>query len=421
MTNMAGLSVSALLVLMMVRPLAAKAPTFFSDEPNVRRLLSKRRLSSGIDLTSSDGFKASTTQFSFSKYNSCGCSSNSDIVSDLAKVGYYGVATTAWMGSPYNGYADSSWSCKACNDKTCFSDITDWDTSYTSCSAGLAGCTVNNAQCWELTVTNEDNIYGVQLADTGTVVNVVVMDNCEMFNEYGNNQQWCIPFTGVPSGGCQIDDGCASTSCSSSGDSLTQVAGSWDSDGAWSFGDCGSADDFQCTNAAGQPAHFDMMMTGLDSDLLPWDSGANPIVTAKPITCSSDATSLIAGACTGSSSNWCDSDSSTGAATTLTSSEDSDSDSSSDEAEGTDSGKKGSGKKGGKKGSGKKSSKLYAALQIFIPLTGGPAWGAIGGIAVLVAIGSLTVIVKRSRSQSFSPLPSAPHENDGIEDALAEE
>jgi hypothetical protein len=172
---------------------------------------------------------------------------------------YYGVATTAWMGTPYDpSYLKSdAVKCGYCKDKTCNSGISDWNYVADTCATGIAGCTVRNWQCWQLTVTDDENIWGATNVEAGTTVNVAVIDNCEMQNSNGDNQQWCVPFTNVPSGGCMIADCCATTTCSD-GTSLSQEAGSWNDDGSWDMSDCGSQKDFTCLNAAGYPAHFDL-------------------------------------------------------------------------------------------------------------------------------------------------------------------
>merc|ERR1712048_22535 len=178
---------------------------------------------------------ASTTNFGFGSTTACGCSNPDTLVKNLAELGWYGAASTVWQGSPYKGTGDS-WSCGACEGGTCNDAISNnWGSqSFNNCASGSSGCMT----CWELTVADEPNIYGAKLAAAGKKANVVVADNCEMNNQYGNNQQWCVPFKNVPSEGCVITGTCQPTSCQS-GETLDEEAGSWSDDGAWNFGACG--------------------------------------------------------------------------------------------------------------------------------------------------------------------------------------
>jgi len=250
-----------------------------------------RRLAS-VDLTSG-GFTASTTNFGFGSTTACGCSNPDTLVKNLAELGWYGAASTVWQGSPYKGTGDS-WSCGACEGGTCNDAISNnWGSqSFNNCASGSSGCMT----CWELTVADEPNIYGAKLAAAGKKANVVVVDNCEMNNQYGNNQQWCVPFKNVPSEGCVITGTCQPTSCQS-GETLDEEAGSWSDDGAWQFGACGSASSFDCLNAAGRPAHFDLALDVLPASSRPWDTGDNPVVTASPITCPAEVLNEFKGTC----------------------------------------------------------------------------------------------------------------------------
>jgi hypothetical protein len=269
--------------------LAASATTSLRGGNGTARRLAAVNLQGG-------SFTASTTNFGFGSTTACGCTSPNSFVASLAEMGWYGAASTVWMGSPYQGSA-TSWSCGACSGGTCNTAISDnWGvSSFNNCAAGIGGC----MSCWQLTVTDEKNLYGVQNVAAGTVVNVVVLDNCEMNNQYGNNQQWCVPFTNVPSSGCQISSTCQPTTCTTDGLVLTEESGSWGTDGSWNFGACGSATDFQCLNAAGKLAHFDLALDAVESSLRPWNTGDNPIVEATQTTCSSEVLSKFKATCDG--------------------------------------------------------------------------------------------------------------------------
>ena len=257
-----------------------------------------------VDLTAGS-FLASTTNFGFGDTTACGCDSPTSMVEKLAQIStgpWYGAATPVWLGAPYAGTADE-YNCAACSGGQCNDAITQgWASgkSFNNCAEGAGGC----GKCFRLTVADEPNIYGVNIYDPSQpkVANVVVIDNCEMNNQYGNNQQWCVPFTNAPIKGCTLAEGsdnstsCAPTTCSSTGDELTEVAGKWDASGHWDYSECGSADAFGCTNAAGYAGHVDVALTALPSSYaLPWKTGDNPIVEVERVTCPDEVQTLLAG------------------------------------------------------------------------------------------------------------------------------
>jgi len=160
-----------------------------------------------------------------------------------------------------------------------------------------------------LTVLAVKNIYGVQSVAAGTTLNAVVLDNCEMNNQYGNNEQWCVPFSaGVPSDGCQLlplgYPTCENPQCST-GESLTQAGGTW-SKGVWDYSaECGTPDAFTCTNGAGFGAHVDVALDGLDQFTPPWDSGANPVVSVEYVACPESVSAFFEASCSEQSGVTC--------------------------------------------------------------------------------------------------------------------
>jgi hypothetical protein len=252
-------------------------------------------------------FVASSTNFGLYGQTACGCSDGVGLIADLATIGWYGAATPAWLGSPYSStYPDTSFNCGACPDQACNSAVESAGTPYNNCASGPGGC----MQCMELTVLDTPNVYGQTTATPGTIVNAIVIDNCEMSNQYGNNEQWCVPFSaGVPTGGCQLgpepgDPSCSSPVCKTpTTDSLTQAAGKW-ADGTWDFSaECGTIDAFSCTNGAGQPAHVDLALQQISTP--PWTTGDNPVVSVKYISCPAEVTDKFMAGCASQSGTSC--------------------------------------------------------------------------------------------------------------------
>lgn len=252
-------------------------------------------------------FQASTTSFSLYGQTACGCQNQQALIDSLADIDWYGAATPAWLGSPYSdAYPNTGWNCDACPSQECNANLKTAGIPFNNCAKGPAGC----MQCLELTVLGTPNIYGVSKVPAGTVVNAVVLDNCEMNNQYGNNEQWCVPFSDVPAGGCELgpeagDPACAEPACATtlSSTAVTQVGGSW-SAGVWDFGACGSAEAFTCTNGAGQPAHVDLALDQVSKR--PWDDTTlNPLVTVKYISCPDEVESLFKENCASQSGTEC--------------------------------------------------------------------------------------------------------------------
>lgn len=124
-----------------------------------------------------------------------------------------------------------------------------------------------------------------------------------MSNQYGDNEQWCVPFSDAPSGGCVLgpnagQPSCASPGCWSNGNetqALTQVGGAW-SAGSWDFSEqCGTLDSFTCTNGAGRPAHVDLAIQQVTP---PWsNTGANPVVSVAYVTCPDAVNAMVIESC----------------------------------------------------------------------------------------------------------------------------
>jgi hypothetical protein len=130
---------------------------------------------------------------------------------------------------------------------------------------------------------------------------VVVVDNCEMWNEYGPNNHWCVPISKGPSkvpiyntlnknatsivcGGFTDQSDCNRFKVTNFGnkywtdiDNDLIVGGQWN-DARWSSTECGTLEAFTCRNVAGYAMHFDFM------DSAPWGK-QNAVVKAKPVQC----------------------------------------------------------------------------------------------------------------------------------------
>jgi hypothetical protein len=265
-----------------------------------------------------DPIKASTTNFGFGGNTSCACNGH-ELESELANIGYVGVASPNWLQQTYNttttGQADG---------KSTPQDMKGTD--YVSnCSVGAGGC----GKCFELTVTDEIDITGqqnlVKLKSGGgnaknQKIKTVVLDTCEDRNAYGNNYQWCVAASGldqaidtknaVTSEGQewskQLRFGTFTTDNDSGVSTWNPPSDCIDSDGNWI-----------CTNLANAPLHFDFGIqnflgkknqdgtfpTEVQAALnninpnIDWSTWDNPVVTAKPIECDPKVLSTLQGQC----------------------------------------------------------------------------------------------------------------------------
>jgi len=289
---------------------------------------------------------ASTTQFDLPNGSSaCGCRFDKvkPVLTSYHDNGgekWVGVATPAWMMGEYIGYKNGQGSGPQDSNNNCDCTIptksnpyperacpfsTNNPGTYSNCGSGKnGGC----GSCWKLTPEENPSL----------VVYGIVMDNCGLDDNGGNNE-WCVPYTGIPDNGCPSDyfrsqrDKCARdpypvvSEChgklANPGDwtrSTTQTTKDKAKNHgvfSWSHEDCGVGtknpgvngdyDNFKCTNAAGYKMHFDMT---IDNGRMPWDwPTGNPVVTAELIECPADLMKNIrdAGACKGNNEyNFCD-------------------------------------------------------------------------------------------------------------------
>ena len=264
-----------------------------------------------------DPIKASTTNFGFGGNTSCACNGH-NLESELANIGYVGVATPNWLQHTYN----TTTTAKA-TGKSTPKDMQGTD--YVSnCSVGSGGC----GKCFELTVTDEIDITGqqnkVQLTTGDSAKNqkikTVVLDTCEDRNAYGNNFQWCIAANGLDKG-------------INTNNATSEVGQDWaknlrfgtfttDNDSGvstWNYpSDCiDSEGNWICTNLANAPLHFDFGIQNFlgekqkDGTFPPdvqkalnninpnidWNTWNNPVVTARPIECDNEVLSTLQGQC----------------------------------------------------------------------------------------------------------------------------
>jgi len=244
---------------------------------------------------------ASTTDFGFGAQTACGCNGDA-VVKQLEGMGWAGMATPVWMGTPYlnsipTPVVKGGDSCSA-------SELVDQDEPR-NCSIGSGGC----ASCWKLTPTGDPNIYGVtpEASEIGSVYGVV-LDGCEASNSYGNNTQWCVPYKGIPKGGIDLSgEDCPGKCCSDDANPILkskydaeQVFGTWTQSDKlfnWNAPECYDSDgNWICTNVAGYGYHFDFATQDL-GDKAPWKPGTNPIVKAEKIECPDEVTDILRSKC----------------------------------------------------------------------------------------------------------------------------
>lgn len=121
----------------------------------------------------SDGpFEASTTSFGVgpnpTDQTACGCLNPTALLTSLETIDWYGVATPAWLGSPYSPAYPNGVNCGACPDGgQCNSNLASAGDPYFNCASGPGGC----GSCLELTVLDQPNIYGAKSVPAGTKIN----------------------------------------------------------------------------------------------------------------------------------------------------------------------------------------------------------------------------------------------------------
>ena len=186
--------------------------------------------------------RATTTDFGFGDLTGCGCH-GAKLTGALGELGWVGVATPNWLGTPYH----TTLGALPRNGATLGSLM--GRKYYSNCASDCG-------QCWQLETLDELNMGGVK-PDKAYTVNVVVLDTCEDRNDYGNNYQWCVAAKGVPQGGVDTNNYAGHVPPFEPylrGGNFTVA----DKSASWERPDCfDDAGNWICTNMAGEPLHFD--------------------------------------------------------------------------------------------------------------------------------------------------------------------
>ncbi len=226
------------------------------------------------------------------------------------------VATPTWMASEYLGYAylptgnsftPPEITCKSCSSGKCNTNIQrNWTGKwiYNNCKQLGAKIPGGCDSCYEIQLvdiaSSQQNNFDFEKYRDKTWT-IIVTNNCEMYNTFGNNNNWCVPMKSGPPKQ-QIynsqNKNASSVVCGAVGSNndcnrigskdLTGqqtivttndviVAGQWH-DNKWTANECGPLNKFRCRNLAGFAAHFDFEMKA------PWGN-INAVVKAKPTKC----------------------------------------------------------------------------------------------------------------------------------------
>ena len=236
--------------------------------------------------------RATTTDFGFGDLTGCGCN-GAKLTNQLAEVGYVGVATPNWLGSPYSTTVGVL-------PRSSHTLSTLMNTKYYS------NCASDCGHCWQLETLPEVNMGGVR-PDKQYTVNVVVLDTCEDRNDYGNNYQWCLAAKGIPEGGIDTKGYAGHDPPFAEylrpGDfTMTDQAASWNQ------AECFNAEgNWICTNMAGEPLHFDFAIQEFSDEAIKqlgvWPKHTNPKVLATPIECSEEVRGALARNCGANAKN----------------------------------------------------------------------------------------------------------------------